>query len=154
MCLIFTGCQKAPQIEVKNEFDSEFTLLYNDVQIKGDLLSNSNGVNIKVNSPKSFAGLEIQAKDDIYNASFNGIKMSYSKNDLPDGVFFKMIVISLSQLINSQELEFEREDDEYFATNTCELGEVKIVADKNQFIKKIEIEKQNFYLNLKEKELS
>lgn len=151
---MFTGCQKSTQIELKNEFDSEFSLLYNDVQIKGDLLSDSNGIVIKVNSPKALAGLEIQAKEDIYNASFNGINISYSKEDLPDGVFFKMIVISLSQLMNSQELEFQREEDEYFATDSCDLGEIKITADKSCFVKKIEIANQNFHLNLKQKELS
>ncbi len=151
---MLTGCQNNAQIEVKNQFDSEFTLWYNDMQVKGDLLSDENGISIKVNSPTALAGLKIQAKDDVYNVSFNGIDVSYSKQDLPDGVFFKMIVISLAKLETCKNLKFERKDDEYFATDTCELGEIKIIANKDYFIKKIEIEKQNFYLNLKEKELS
>ena len=65
-----------------------------------------------------------------------------------------MIVISLAKLETCTNLKFERKDDEYFATDNCELGEIKIIANKDYFIKKIEIEKQNFYLNLKEKELS
>ena len=152
---MFTGCENQKQIEPKTVLNTGFTLYYNEMQINGELISNNdNSVEINVSSPEMLKGLKVSAKDDKFDAVYNGIKVSYTKNDLPDGAFFKLILISLQKITQSDSLLFEKIDDKYQATEKSDLGDIKITLNKDFYIEKIEIPNQSFNLKLHQKSTS
>lgn len=148
--LTFTGCQKTAQIKPQLVFSADYTLEYNEMQIKGTLLAEDDGnVSISVTSPKTLKGLFAKTDGENFEVNYNGISLSYSKDNLPDGVFFKMILISLEKIKTSEQLDFEKVEDKYIATESTALGDVEITLDENFYIEKIEIPTQGFYLKLK-----
>ncbi len=152
---LFSGCQKNTKITPKTVFEADFTLLYNEMQIKGELsVKEDELVEIKVNSPDTLKGLKVSAKNGTYSIDYNGIKVSYTQDDLPDTAFFKLLLISFKNILNTDELEFQLVDEKYKATTQSSLGEVKITLNKNCYIENIEIPKQSFNLKLTNKKHS
>lgn len=148
--ILFTGCEKQKQIEPKTVFNADFTLYYNEMQIKGELISNNdNSVVINVSSPETLKGLKVSAKDGNFEAIYNGIKVSYTKNDLPDGAFFKLILISLQKITQTDSALFEKVNDKYQAIEKSDLGDIKITLTEDFYIEKIEIPNQSFNLKIK-----
>ena len=149
--ILFAGCQKK-QIKPILVFESDFTLFYNDMQIKGELFcKDDNSIKINVTTPKTLNGLKIEAKDNNFNAEYNGIKVNYSKDDLPNGAFFKLILISLENILNTENLQFEEIDDKFVAVKKSTLGDINFTLNKNMFIEKIEIPNQSFNIKFKPK---
>ena len=152
--VLFAGCEKK-QIKPISEFESDFTLFYNDMKMKGELIcKDDNSVEINILSPETLKGLKITAKDNNFKADYNGIKVSYTKDDLPQGAFFKLIVTSLENILKTDELRFEAIDNEYVSFKNSALGEIKITLNKDMFIEKIEIPNQSFNIKLHQKSTS
>jgi len=149
--ILFTGCEKQKQIEPKTVFDADFTLYYNEMQIKGELVSSDEAVEINVLSPKTLKGLKVNANGNKFDVDYNGIKVSYTKNNLPDGAFFKLILISLQKIMQTDTLVFEKVDEKYQATEEWELGDIKITLNKDFYIEKIEIPRMSFNIKLNQK---
>ena len=150
--LLFTGCQKNTKITPKSVFEADFTLLYNEMQIKGELsVKEDELVEIKVNSPDALKNLKVSANGGNFSVDYNGIKVSYNENDLPDTAFFKLLSLSLKNILKAQELEFEKVDEKYKATVSSSLGEIKITLNKDFYIENLQIPSHGFNLKLQVK---
>ena len=153
--LLFTGCQKNTKPTPKTVFDADFTLLYNEMQIKGELsVKEDELVEIKVNSPDALKNLKVSANGGTYSIDYNGIKVSYTQDDLPDTAFFKLLLVSFKNILKAQELEFEKVDEKYKATVSSSLGEIKITLNKDFYIENLQIPSHGFNLKLQVKKPS
>ena len=150
--LTFTGCQKETEIKPQSVFSADFTLSYNEMQIKGEIEAyETQKVKIKVASPESLAGMSATAENDNFEINYNGMSVSYTKDDLPEGAFFKLVLMSLDKIIDRDGLEFESTDGGYTATEETELGDMTIFLSDKFFIESIKIPNQGFNLKLTEK---
>lgn len=151
--LMLSGCKNHEEIKAQTVFSSGFTLSYNEMQIKGTIETfEDKSAEIKVESPEELKGLNISSKDGNYNIVYNGMTLSYTEENLPDGAFFKLILIALEKIQNSGTLEFEKVDSGYKAEEQTELGDISVVLDEKFFIKSIKIQKQGFNLKLENSE--
>lgn len=147
-----TGCEKIEQVKPQAYKSADFTLSYNEMQIKGELsINNENNINLSVDSPDSIKGFTASLKDNKITAKYKGITVNYEKQDLPDNAFFKLIFYTLEKFSKAEDIQFNNTDNEYFGTENTEFGEVKVTLDEEHFIKSLEIPSQGFYLKLNKK---
>ena len=122
------------------------------MQVKGTIKTfEGDSAEISVVSPESLNGFSAVVKDDVFSINYKSMSVSYEKDDLPDGAFFKMILASLDLIRDSEDLNFEKTDDGYSAVIENSLGDIQISLNKEFFIKTIRIANQGFYLELEEK---
>ena len=150
--LLFSGCKKHEPIKPKTVFDAYFTLLYNETQIKGEMsVKLDKTVEIEVTSPDTLKNMKISAKKGSFSVGYKGITVSYTQEELPDGVFYKLILLAFKNVLSVDKLEFKPVGEKYQATKPSLLGEIKITLNKDCYIERIEIPKQSFNLKLKVK---
>ncbi|MBQ5590610.1 MAG: hypothetical protein IIU65_02915 [Clostridia bacterium] len=152
--MIFTlcSCDSSEKITPKTQFLADYVLSYNEMQVKGTIKTfEGDSAEISVVSPESLNGFSAVVKDDVFSINYKSMSVSYEKDDLPDGAFFKMILASLDLIRDSEDLNFEKTDDGYSAVIENSLGDIQISLNKEFFIKTIRIANQGFYLELEEK---
>lgn len=143
----FTGCAKEEEVKPKTVFDSNFTLNYNGLQIKGDMSVNEGGeINIETSSPISLKGMKVKIKDDICFVSYKGIQTEFKTADLPESAYFALISSSIKQITNSETLRFEENENGYSASEQTPFGKIEVMLDKEFSITSVVLKSQGFNL--------
>lgn len=119
------------------------------MQAKGGLKTTQNGeIEVDITKPENLKGLEIRTENDEVFIKFKGIETKVSEEKLPTGASVTLVKKVFTEILNGENLSFERVENGYKAQTDSEFGKVEILLGEDEKIKKIEFKNQGLVLKL------
>ena len=144
------GCQSSSvqkQKSLVTDFSADFCAEYNDMKLKGSVVSNRQGViGINITSPDTIAGISVNYKDGEAELKRDSLICSADEAYLPSSSFPNLLK-NILRGVSDGRAELSTQNDESSCYNLkIDNGICIITADKSGNIAEAKIENEKFYI--------